>query len=96
LKVGHGINNTRDTSTSVTSNCQSEPIKKDALRQEIFPIVNFPFICNDIPAAPAYGIYISQFIRYSRACSSYHDFLDRGLLLTRKLLNQEFLLILSS
>jgi hypothetical protein len=27
-------------------------------------------------------------IRYSRACGSYQDFLDRGLLLTRKLLNQ--------
>jgi len=23
------------------------------------PIVNFPFICNNIPAAPAYGVYIS-------------------------------------
>jgi len=28
---------------------------------------------------------------YSRACGSYQDFLDRGLLLTSKLLNQEFL-----
>jgi hypothetical protein len=53
-----------------------------------FPIVNFPFICSNIPAAPAYGVYISQLIRYSRTCSSYQDFLDRGLLLTRKLLNQ--------
>jgi hypothetical protein len=39
-----------------------------------------------------WSIYISQLIRYSRACGSYHDFLDRGLLLTRKLLNQRFLL----
>ena len=44
-----------------------------------FYIVNFPFICSNIPAAPAYGVYISQLIRYSRACGSYHDFLDRGL-----------------
>jgi hypothetical protein len=58
-----------------------------------FPIVNLPFICSNIPAAPAYGVYISQLIRYSRACGSYRDFLDRGLLLTRKLLNQEFLLV---
>jgi hypothetical protein len=58
-----------------------------------FPIVNFPFICSTIPAAPAYGVYISQLIRYFRACGSYQDFLDRGLLLTRKLLNQGFLLI---
>jgi len=30
-------------------------------------------------------------LRYSRACGSYQDFLDRVLLLTRKLLNQGFL-----
>ena len=29
--------------------------------------------------------------RYSRACGSYQNFLDRGVLLTRKLLNLEFL-----
>jgi len=58
-----------------------------------FPIVNFPFKCSNIPAAHAYGVYISQLIRYSRTCGSYQDFLDRGLLLTRKLLNQEFLLV---
>ena len=57
------------------------------------PIVNFPFIFSNIPAAPAYGVYISQLIRYSRACGSYQDFLDRGLLLTGKLLNQGFLLV---
>jgi hypothetical protein len=38
------------------------------------PIVNFPFICGNIPAAPAYGVYISQLIQYSRACGSYQDF----------------------
>jgi hypothetical protein len=51
-----------------------------------FPIVNFPFICSNIPAAPAYGVYISQLIQYFRACGSYQDFLDRGLLLTRRFL----------
>ena len=56
-----------------------------------FPIMNFP--SSNIPAAPAYGVYISQLILYSRACISYHDFLDRGLLLTRKLLNQEFQMV---
>ena len=58
-----------------------------------FPIVNFPFLSSNIQAAPAYGLYISQLIRYFRACTSYHDFLDRGLLLTRKLLNQEFQMV---
>ena len=32
-------------------------------------------------------------IRYSRACGPYQDFLDRGLLLIMKLLNQGFLLV---
>ena len=53
-----------------------------------FPIVNFPFLCINIPAAPAYRVYISQLIRYSKACVSNHHLLDRGLLLTKKLLNQ--------
>jgi hypothetical protein len=45
--------------------------------------VNFPFICSNIPAAPAYE-YTSL---------RWHDFPGRGLLLSRKLLNQEFLLV---
>ena len=57
-----------------------------------FTIVKFPFKCNKIPAAPAYGECISQLMRYSRASGYYQDFLDRGLLLTRKLLNQGFTL----
>jgi hypothetical protein len=44
--------------------------------------LNFPFICSNIPAAPAYWVYISLLIRYSRTSDSYHDFLDRGFLLT--------------
>ena len=56
-------------------------------------VVNFPFICSNIQAAPAYGVYISQLIRYSRACNSYHDFLDKGFLLTKMLLDQGFLLV---
>ena len=55
--------------------------------------INFSFICSNIPTVPAYGVYISQMIRYSRACGFYQDFFDRGLLLTRKLLNQGFLLV---
>jgi hypothetical protein len=55
--------------------------------------INFSFICSNIPTVPAYGVYISQMIRYSRACGFYQDFFDIGLLLTRKLLNQGFLLV---
>ena len=55
-----------------------------------FPIVNFPFICSNIPATPAYRVYISQLTLYSTDCASYQDFLDREL--TRKRLNHRFLL----
>ena len=62
--------------------------KLNAKRDDLnFPIVNFPFICSNFPKAPAYGVYMSQMRRYSRSCGFYQDFLDRGLLLTRKLLN---------
>ena len=59
-----------------------------------FTSVNFPFICSNLPAAPTYGVYISDLMRCSRACGSYQNFLDRALLLTRKLLNQGFLLVM--
>ena len=55
-----------------------------------FSIVNFPFLCSNIPASPAYGVYISQLIRYGRACSKYQDFVARGKLLTTKLLQQGY------
>ena len=64
--------------------------KRDYLN---FPIVHFPFICSNIPTASAYEVYISQLIRYMITCGSYHDFLYRGLLLTRMPLNQGFLLV---
>ena len=39
-----------------------------------FPIVSSPFISINIPAAPVYGDYISQLLRFVRACAQYHDF----------------------
>ena len=53
----------------------------------MFPLWTFHLYVATLLASPAYGVYISQLIRYSRACGSYQEFLDRGLLLTRKLLN---------
>ena len=55
-----------------------------------FPIVNFPFLDSNIPASPAYGVFISQLIRYARACTTYKDFLSRGSLLTVRLLQQGY------
>jgi hypothetical protein len=51
------------------------------------------FVFSNIPAAPAYGVYISHIIRYSKACSFYQDVFDRGLLLRMNLLNQGFVLV---
>ena len=55
-----------------------------------FPIVNFPFLSSNIPSAPAYGFYVSQLIRYARVCSNYQDFMERGKVLTTKLLSQGY------
>ena len=55
-----------------------------------FPIVNFPFLSSNIPSVPAYGVYVSQLIRYARACSNYQDFMERGKMLTTKLLSQGY------
>jgi hypothetical protein len=56
------------------------------LRQKIwlqFSRRELPFVCNKIPAAPTYGVNISQLIQFFRACGFYHDSLGRELLLTR-------------
>ena len=55
-----------------------------------FPIVNFPFMDSNIPSSPAYGIYISQLIRYARACSDYEDFIARCKILTSKLIKEGY------
>ena len=34
-------------------------------------ITNFPFLSSNIPSSPVYGVFISQLLRYARACSSY-------------------------
>ena len=43
-----------------------------------FHITNFPFLSSNIPSSPAYGVFISQLIRYVRACSSYGCFILRA------------------
>jgi hypothetical protein len=53
-------------------------------------IINFPNMCSNIPASPAYGVYISQLIRYARASSNYSDFLKRHLHLRNRLLDQGY------
>ena len=55
-----------------------------------FKIINFPNMCSNIPASPAYGVYISQLIRYARASSNYSDFLKRHLHLRNRLLDHGY------
>ena len=55
-----------------------------------FKIINFPNMCSNIPASPAYGVYISQLIRYARVSSNYSDFLKRHLHLRNRLLDQGY------
>ena len=55
-----------------------------------FKIINFPNMCSNIPASPAYGVDISQLIRYARASSNYSDFMKRHLHLRNRLLDQGY------
>jgi len=55
-----------------------------------FKIISFPNMCSNIPASPAYGVYISQLIRYAKASSNYSDFLKRHLYLRNRLLDQGY------
>ena len=47
-------------------------------------------MCSNIPASPAYGVYIPPLIRYARASSNYSDFLKRHLYLSNRLLDQGY------
>ena len=55
-----------------------------------FHITNFSFLSSNIPSAPAYGVFISQLIRYASACSSYECFILRAMQLSNKLLGQGY------
>ena len=51
-----------------------------------FHITNFTFLSSNIPTSPAYGVFISQLIRYARAYFSYGCFILRATRLSNKLL----------
>ena len=55
-----------------------------------FDITNFPFMSSNIPSSPAYRDFISQLIRYARACSSNECFILRVVRLSNKLLGQGY------
>ena len=55
-----------------------------------FDIVNFTFLCGNIPQSPSYVVYISQLIHYARASTLYDDLLSRNIRLTSKLTRQRY------
>ena len=55
-----------------------------------FHMTNFPFLSSNIPSSPAYGVFISQLIRYARASSFYECFILRAVRLSNKLLGQGY------
>ena len=57
-----------------------------------FHIINCPFLSSNIPSSPAYGVFISQLIRYTRACASYECFILRATRLSSKLLGQGYVM----
>ena len=57
-----------------------------------FHITNCPFLSSNIPSLPAYDVFISQLIRYARACSSYECFILRAARLSSKLLRQGYVM----
>ena len=55
-----------------------------------FDIVNFPHLDSNIPNTPAYGVFISQLIRYSRICSDFSSFQAKSLQLCNRLIKQGY------
>lgn len=55
-----------------------------------FEIVSFPHMDSNIPSKPAYGVFVSQLVRYLRVCDSYYHFKERSSGLTRKLQQQGY------
>ena len=47
-------------------------------------------MCSNIPASPAYPVYMSQLIRYASASSNYSDFLKRHFYMRNRLLDQGY------
>ncbi|KAK3098729.1 hypothetical protein FSP39_022488 [Pinctada imbricata] len=55
-----------------------------------FSITNFPFLSSNSPSSPAYGVFISQLMRYARASTKYTDFVLRARRLSDKLQSQGY------
>ena len=93
----------KDTSTSSTEVCYLDTNIKtgdvttpfrisiyDKRDDFAFRIVNFPHTDSNIPANPAYVVYISQLVRYARIGTSKVDFINRLRGLSLRLRQQGF------
>ena len=81
-----------DLLLSIESDGQLRTSLYDKRDEFNFHITNFPFLSSNIPSSPAYGAFISQLIRYARACSSYECFILRAARLSSKLLRQGYVM----
>ena len=52
--------------------------------------MNHPDSSGNIPQGDAYGVYISQTLRYARVCCMKEDFTDRMKLLAGKLISKGY------
>ena len=55
-----------------------------------FDIVNYPDLSGNIPQGEAYGVYISQTLRYARVCCRKEEFMERIIILTKKLISKGY------
>ena len=53
-------------------------------------LIQFPFLDGDVPSSTSYGVYISQLVRFARACSHVADFNTSNKLSTQNLLKQGY------
>ena len=81
-----------DLLLSIESDGQLRTSLYDKRDDSNFHITNFLFLSSNIPSSPAYGVFISQLIRYARACSSYECFILRAARLSSKLLGQGYVM----
>ena len=81
-----------DLLLSIESDGQLRTFLYDKRDDFNFHITNFPFLSSNIPSSPAYGVFISQLIRYVRASSSYECFILRATRLSSKLLGQGYVM----
>ena len=55
-----------------------------------FNVINFPFMCGNLPLIQMHGLFISQLVRYSHINSHFNDFSKCCNMLYKKLLKQGF------